>query len=35
VQLSRRGAQFVCSLRGDRVDIGGSVSPFMRGTIEL
>jgi predicted PhzF superfamily epimerase YddE/YHI9 len=34
-QLSRRGAEFSCELRGQRVGIGGRAVTFMTGTIDL
>ena len=33
-QLSRRGAEFVCELRGDRVLIGGRALTYLEGRIE-
>ena len=34
-QVSRRGGELLCSLRGDRVDISGHAVLFMRGEIAL
>ncbi len=34
-QLSRRGGEFVCRDRGDRVGIGGRAVHYLQGTIEL
>jgi predicted PhzF superfamily epimerase YddE/YHI9 len=34
-QVSARGGDLVCELRGDRVSIGGSVAPYLEGTIEV
>jgi hypothetical protein len=32
-QVSMRGGEFSCQLRGDRVRIGGQVFPYLEGTI--
>ena len=34
-QLSRRGGELACELRGDRVSLAGRVRPYLEGTIEL
>jgi PhzF family phenazine biosynthesis protein len=35
VQVSARGGELVCEDRGERVSIGGSVAPYLEGTIEV
>jgi predicted PhzF superfamily epimerase YddE/YHI9 len=34
-QLSRRGGEVLCELRGDRVRIGGAVAEYLRGEIDV
>ena len=34
-QVSPRGGDLVCELKGDRVHIGGRVMPYLQGTIEV
>jgi predicted PhzF superfamily epimerase YddE/YHI9 len=34
-QLSPRGAELACALRGDRVTIGGRTAAYLEGTIEV
>ncbi|HEX5011626.1 MAG TPA: PhzF family phenazine biosynthesis protein [Planctomycetota bacterium] len=34
-QVSARGGELVCELRGQRVSIGGRVAPYLRGEIEV
>jgi len=34
-QLSQRGGELFCELRGDRVLISGSAVPYLAGTITL
>ena len=35
LQVSARGGDLVCDLRGDRVEIGGRVAPYLVGTIRI
>ena len=34
-QLSARGGELACELRGDRVKIGGKVAPYLAGVIDI
>ena len=33
-QVSKRGGEIFCKLRGDRVDIGGYAADYLQGTIQ-
>ena len=34
-QVSARGGELACELRGDRVVLGGRVIPYLEGTVEI